>query len=67
MMSCRPSAPFLERKQFCLGALLLLFPCILVFDSRALGRPQAGGVPAAGPNVRMVGSVAGTKGEELLA
>ncbi len=35
----------------------------LAFNAAALGAPQAGGVQAAGPKVRMVRSVAGTKGE----
>src|SRR5882672_6659069 len=35
----------------------------LTFIGSANGAPQAGGVPAAGPKVRMVRSVAGTKGE----
>jgi S1-C subfamily serine protease len=34
-----------------------------VFNGTALGAQQAGGVQAAGPKVRMVRSVAGTKGE----
>ena len=44
-------------------ALLFAVACGLVFVGRAIGAPQAGGVPAAGPKVRMVRSVAGTKGE----
>src|SRR6267378_5520530 len=44
-------------------ALLFGVACGLVFIGRAVGAPQAGGVPAAGPKVRMVRSVAGTKGE----
>lgn len=62
-MSFRPSAPFLEPRHVCGGLLLLCF-CLAVFDSHALARPQAGGVSAAGPRVRMVRSVAGSKGEQ---
>lgn len=62
-MSSRPSAPFLEPRHVC-GGLLLLCSCLPVFVSQALARPQAGGVTAAGPRVRMVRSVAGSKGEQ---
>jgi len=44
-------------------AILIVFICGLIFSRAANGAPQAGGVPAAGPQVRMVRSVAGTKGE----
>jgi S1-C subfamily serine protease len=44
-------------------ALLFAVACGLIFAGPAIGAPQAGGVPAAGPRVRMVRSVAGTKGE----
>jgi S1-C subfamily serine protease len=37
--------------------------CGFVFNVASFGAPQAGGVQAAGPKVRMVRSVAGTKGE----
>ena len=43
--------------------LLFAVACGLIFIGPAIGAPQAGGVPAAGPKVRMVRSVAGTKGE----
>ena len=42
---------------------LFALSCALILDVGALGRPQAGGIPAAGPKVRMVRSVAGTRGE----
>lgn len=41
----------------------LALVCGLVFNCAALDAKQAGGVQAAGPKVRMVRSVAGTKGE----
>jgi hypothetical protein len=42
---------------------LLALVCGIVFNGTALHAQQAGGVQAAGPKVRMVRSVAGTKGE----
>src|SRR5260370_25909648 len=39
------------------------FSCCLIFRVAPLLGQQAGGVPAAGPKVRMVRAVAGTKGE----
>jgi len=43
--------------------LFFALVCVFVFNSVALRAQQAGGVQAAGPKVRMVRSVAGTKGE----
>jgi S1-C subfamily serine protease len=43
--------------------LLLSVLCGFLLNSTALSAQQAGGVQAAGPKVRMVRSVAGTKGE----
>lgn len=63
-MSFRHYEALPQRRQLCCPTLLLVFSFILVFDSQTLARPQAGGVSAAGSKVRMVRSVAGTKGEE---
>lgn len=62
-MSFRQFEAVLKRRRLCF-ALFLQFSLMPVFDLQALAQPQAGGVPAAGPKVRMVRSVAGTKGEE---
>jgi Trypsin-like peptidase domain len=43
--------------------ILLVLTCGLIFTGVTNSAPQAGGVPALGPQVRMVRSVAGTKGE----
>ena len=64
MMSCRPSKVFLQAWTLCFAGLLLQFPLIPVLNLQALAWPQAGGVSAAGPNARMVRSVAGSKGEQ---
>lgn len=63
-MSFWQSKVFLERWPVCFAVLLLQGYLIPVFVLQALAQPQAGGVSAAGPKVRMVRSVAGTKGEE---
>lgn len=63
-MSFGQSKVFLQPWPFCLASLLLQFSLMAVLDSETLAQPQAGGVTAAGPKVRMVRSVAGTKGEE---
>ena len=44
-------------------AFLMALVCGFAFNSAAVRAQQAGGVQAAGPKVRMVRSVAGTKGE----
>lgn len=45
------------------SALLILSSVVLAAGWSTTATPQAGGVPATGPKVRMVRSVAGTKGE----
>lgn len=62
-MSFRLYKVFLQRWPLCFAALLLPCSLIPVFVLQPLAQPQAGGVSAAGPKVRMVRSVAGTKGE----
>jgi S1-C subfamily serine protease len=45
------------------GTFAFVLLSAFVFNTATLGAQQAGGVPATGPKVRMVRSVAGTKGE----
>jgi S1-C subfamily serine protease len=63
-MFFRQSAAFLQQRWMYPSALLTLCISISVLEPPAWGKPQAGGVPAAGPKVRMARSVAGTKGEQ---
>jgi S1-C subfamily serine protease len=61
----RPGQPVADVQQTRRNSLLLLIvsSTALTLAPGAAGRQQAGGVQAAGPKVRMVRSVAGTKGE----
>jgi trypsin-like peptidase len=57
------SMTYLLKRQITFLSLLFFFSDTLALSPNASPMPQAGGVPAAGPKVRMVRSVAGTKGE----
>jgi S1-C subfamily serine protease len=62
-MNCRQFRTISPGTAIFSRSLLLTFACGFIFSGLAMGTPQAGGVPAAGPKVRVVRSVAGTKGE----
>ena len=59
-----PCERFLRRREQALRAVVTAIALLCIPAQAAWGKQQSGGVPASGPRVKMVRSVAGTKGDQ---